>query len=241
MEPGHDEPRREALLRAVGGAEIPAPGGAAPASRSGWDAGAAHLLDCGDGVISALVRRIGPLDEEDRSRGRPEDPYGALVRTVLGQQLSVRAARSIYGRLCARFGGRPPLPGELEAVPDEDLRACGVSAAKIRCLRDLARRVLEGSLPLGELERLPDGEVILRLTAVRGIGRWSADMFLIFHLRRPDVLPVGDLGIRRAAAGLYGLSGLPGPEVLHRLAAPWRPWRTTACLYLWRSLDALPA
>ncbi|ABG04181.1 DNA-3-methyladenine glycosylase II [Rubrobacter xylanophilus DSM 9941] len=163
------------------------------------------------------------------------------MRTVVGQQLSVGAARSIYARLCARFGGRPPLPGELEAVPDEELRACGVSGAKARCLRELARRVLEGGLPLEELRGLPDGEVISALTAVRGIGRWSAQMFLIFHLRRPDVLPAADLGIRRAAALLYGLPELPAEELLERLAAPWRPWRTTACLYLWRSLDALPA
>ncbi|BBL78670.1 DNA-3-methyladenine glycosylase [Rubrobacter xylanophilus] len=186
------------------------------------------------------MRRVGPLGEEGRSRGRPEDPYGALVRTVVGQQLSVRAARSIYGRLCARFGGRPPLPGELEAVSDDELRACGVSGAKARCLRELARSVEEGSLPLGELGRLSDEEVVSRLTAVRGIGRWSAEMFLIFHLRRPDVLPVGDLGLRRAAALLYRLPEPPGPEAFRRLAMPWRPWRTTACLYLWRSLDALP-
>jgi DNA-3-methyladenine glycosylase II len=201
------------------------------------DAGFVHLLSCGDSTMASLVETIGPLDHEARRRGRPDDAYGSLVRTIVGQQLSTSAARTIYARLTALFGNRPPTPAELLAADEETLRACGLSRPKISYLRDLARHVLEDGLDLPRLRELPDDEVASRLVAVKGIGQWSADMFLMFHLRRPDVLPVGDLGIRRAVERAYGLPGLPDEDDLQTLAAPWRPHRTLACLYLWETLE----
>jgi DNA-3-methyladenine glycosylase II len=187
--------------------------------------------------MAALVERIGPLDHAARRRGRPDDAYGSLVRTIVGQQLSTGAGRTIYARLAALFGDRPPTPAELIAADEGALREAGLSRQKIRYLRDLAARVHGGELELHVLHELPDEEVSEEITAVKGLGRWSADMFLIFHLRRPDVLPVGDLGIRRAVEREYGLQGLPDEDALRTLAEPWRPHRTLASLYLWESLD----
>jgi DNA-3-methyladenine glycosylase II len=187
--------------------------------------------------MAAIVERIGPLDHVARRRGRPEDAYGALVRTIVGQQLSTKAARTIYARLVALFGDNPPTPAELIAAEAVDLRAAGLSRQKIGYLRDLARRVHDGELELDILHELSDEEVAARITAVKGLGQWSADMFLIFHLRRPDVLPVGDLGIRRAVEKAYGLPALPEADHLRTIAEPWRPHRTLASLYLWESLE----
>ncbi len=187
--------------------------------------------------MASLVRRIGPLERAARRRGRPDDAYGSLVRTIVGQQLSTKAARTIYGRLVALLGDGPPTPGEILAAEEGALRAAGLSRQKISYLRDLARHVLEGDLELDHLHELTDEEVRERITGVKGLGRWSADMFLMFHLGRPDVLPVGDLGIRRAVERAYGLPGLPDEDALRTLAGPWRPERTLACLYLWESLE----
>jgi DNA-3-methyladenine glycosylase II len=163
------------------------------------------------------------------------------VRSIVGQQLSTKAARSIYNRLTDRFSGRTPTPDEVLADdPDELKAAAGLSRAKVSFLRSLAEHVLDGSLELDRLDELPDEEVIAELVAVRGLGVWSAHMFLMFHLGRPDVLPVGDLGIRRAVMRRYGLDQLPSPAELERIAGPWRPYRTLACRFLWRSLDATP-
>ena len=187
-----------------------------------------------------IVRQIGPLGFEQRRRGRPDDAYGALVRTIVGQQISTKAARSIYGRLTALFDDRPPTPVELAAADDEALRACGLSRPKIRYLRDLAERVISGELDLAALHGLPNEEAARRIVAVKGLGRWSADMFLMFHLGREDVLPVGDLGIRRAVERAYGLPEIPDPGTLTDLARPWSPHRTLASFYLWEFLDAKP-
>jgi DNA-3-methyladenine glycosylase II len=201
------------------------------------DAGFVHLLSCGDPTMASLVETIGPLSVEERRRGRPDDAYGSLVRSIVGQQLSTVAARTIYGRLTALFDHRPPTPAELLAADEESLRACGLSRPKISYLRDLARHVMEDGLDLPRLRDLPDDEVASRLVAVKGIGQWSADMFLMFHLGRADVLPVGDLGIRRAAQRAYDLQSPPDEATLRTLAVPWRPYRTLACFYLWRTLD----
>lgn len=200
----------------------------------------AHLL-AADPVMAALVTSHGPLGVEERTRGRPADSYGALVRSIVGQQLSTKAARTIYGRVCALYGDHTPAPAELIATDPEDLRAAGLSYSKAAYLRDLAQRVRSGELDLEALPQLSDREVSEMLTAVKGLGQWTADMFLMFHLGRPDVLPVGDLGIRNAALAAYGLRKLPTPDRLERLARPWRPHRTLACLYLWESLDNAPA
>lgn len=190
--------------------------------------------------MASLVRRIGPLDPAARRRGRPGDAYGSLVRTIVGQQLSTKAARTIYARLVELLGDGPPTPEEILAADEDELRAAGLSRPKIGYLRDLARHVLAEDLELHLLDEFSDDEVRERVTAVKGLGRWSADMFLMFHLGRPDVLPVGDLGIRRAVEKAYGLPGLPDEDELRTLAGPWRPERTLACLYLWESLDAVP-
>lgn len=200
----------------------------------------AHLRRS-DPVLAAILDRFG-APEPDHDTRRPDDHYGALVRTIVGQQLSTKAARSIYGRLTERFGGRAPTPAEILADDPEELRAAaGLSRAKVGFLRSLAEHVISGELELERLDDLPDAEVTAELTAVKGLGPWSADMFLMFHLDRPDILPVGDLGIRRAVQIAYGLPGLPSPATLSEIAEPWRPHRTLACEYLWRSLDAVPA
>jgi DNA-3-methyladenine glycosylase II len=187
-----------------------------------------------------LVDEHGPLDEEERRRGRPLEPYGALVRSIVGQQLSTKAARSIYERLTALFDGRTPTPPELLAADPEDVRSVGLSRPKVAYLRSLAEHVESGELELARLSELPDEEVTEQLTAVKGLGQWTADMFLIFHLGRPDVLPVGDLGVRRAVERVYGLPDLPDAAQLTEIGEPWRPHRSLASLYLWRSLDNEP-
>jgi DNA-3-methyladenine glycosylase II len=153
----------------------------------------------------------------------------------------VLAARAIYGRLTARFGDRPPTPQEILDDDPEELRAAaGLSRAKVSYLRSLAEHVLSGELELERLDELSDEDAIAELVAVKGLGLWSAHMFLMFQLDRPDVLPVGDLGIRRAIERAYGLEGLPDAAAMEAIAAPWRPYRTLACRYLWRSLDNEP-
>jgi DNA-3-methyladenine glycosylase II len=199
----------------------------------------AHLRTA-DPVMRALIDRLGPLTLEDRRRGRPEDAYGTLLRAIVGQQLSTKAARSIYGRLLELFDGSTPAPGELLAADPETIRSAGLSRPKVSYLRDLAAHVEDGRLPVDRLFEQDDATVAAELTAVKGLGRWTADMFLIFHLKRPDVLAAGDLGVRRAAAREYDLTELPEAPELERIAEPWRPHRTLGCLYLWRSLDAEP-
>ena len=198
-------------------------------------------LRAGDPVLAGLIEQIGIDGLGDRRRVAPHDHYGALVRSIVGQQLSTKAARAIYGRLLERFGGRPPTPEEVLADDPDELRAAaGLSHAKVGFLRSLAEHVLDGSLELNKLGRLSDERVIAELVAVKGLGVWSAHMFLMFHLGRPDVLPVGDLGIRRAIMNAYALPELPGPDEMERIAEPWRPHRTLACEFLWTSLDAKP-
>ncbi len=163
-----------------------------------------------------------------------------LLRAIVGQQLSTKAAAAIWTRVAGLFEEEMPTPQHVLDASPEDLRAAGLSRAKVVYMKSLAEHVLSGQLELDRLDQLGDEEVIANLTAVKGIGRWSADMFLIFFLTRPDVLAVGDLGIRKAAERLYGLPGLASPAELTRLAEPWRPWRSLGCVYLWRSLEAVP-
>jgi DNA-3-methyladenine glycosylase II len=205
------------------------------------DLGVAHLR-AADPILREVIDAAPPGVLDDRRAGRPADHYGALVRSIVGQQLSTKAARAIYGRLTERFGGRAPTPAEVLADDPDELRAAaGLSRAKVSFLRSLAEHVLNGELELERLDDLPDDAVIAELVAVKGLGVWSAHMFLMFHLRRPDVLAVGDLGIRNAMMQLYGLSDKPAPAEMEAIAEPWRPYRTIACLYLWHSLDAVPA
>ena len=200
----------------------------------------AEQLRVSDPVMQRLIDEHGPLDEDERRRGRPLEPYGALVRSIVGQQLSTKAARSIHERLIALFDGRTPTPAELLAADPEEVRSVGLSRSKVSYLRSLAVHVESGELELARLSELSDEDVSAELTAVKGLGQWSADMFLIFHLGRPDVLPVGDLGIRRAVERAYELPELPDAAKLTEIAEPWRPHRSLASLYLWRSLDNQP-
>jgi DNA-3-methyladenine glycosylase II len=202
---------------------------------------ATEHLRASDPILAGLIDRVGKLPSARQGRPELDDHYGALVRAIVGQQLSVLAARAIYGRLTERFGGRAPTPAEILADEPEELRAAaGLSRAKVGFLRSLAEHALSGELELDRLNELDDEAVIAELVAVKGIGEWSAHMFLMFHLERPDVLAVGDLGIRRAMEIAYDLGALPKPEEMVRIAEPWRHHRTLACRYLWRSLDNEP-
>jgi len=200
----------------------------------------AHLASV-DKVMAGLIARIGPMSIEKRRRGRPRgDAYGALLRAIVGQQLSVKAAATIFDRVLALFGGRMPTAQELLDANEDALRGAGLSGRKVEYLKDLASRTLSGELELDRFAELDDETIVAELTAVRGLGVWTAHMFLIFHLERPDVLPVGDLGIRNAVAAAYGLDKPPSPAEMEEIAAPWRPHRTLASLYLWESLSNAP-
>ena len=189
-----------------------------------------------DPVIATLIRQHGECGLASSQRS---DPFHALLHAIIAQQLSTKAARTIEGRFTALFGGSPT-PRAVADASDEQLRAVGLSPQKLKYLHDLCARILDGSLRLEVLESLPDAEVITALTSVKGIGRWTAEMFLMFRLHRPDVLPVGDLGIVKAVQRAYKLRTLPSPERLTKIGETWRPYRSVACWYLWASLDTPP-
>jgi DNA-3-methyladenine glycosylase II len=223
----------------------PRPGKAAaakaPTRRKVSLAKATEQLRTADPVLAGVIDAVGKLPSARVGRPERNDHYGALVRSIVGQQLSVLAARAIYGRLTERFGGRPPTPQELLAEEPEELRAAaGLSRAKVGFLRSLAEHAISGELELEALDRLSDEQVIAELVAVKGLGEWTSHMFLMFHLERPDVLAVGDLGIRRSIQRAYALAELPTPAEVERIGEPWRPHRTLACRYLWRSLQNEP-
>ena len=201
---------------------------------------AVAALRAADPVMARLVDEHARVVRRDLRRERPGDAYGALLRSIVGQQLSTKAARTIYGRMTDLFDGHAPTPRQLLAVDPERIRAAGLSYSKIAYLRDLAARVEDGGLQLERLPELPDEEVSAQLTAIKGVGQWTADMFMMFHLGRPDILPVGDLGIRRAVQLEYRMRKPPDPKRLEKIAKPWRPHRTLACLFLWSSLDNTP-
>jgi DNA-3-methyladenine glycosylase II len=194
--------------------------------------------------MAALIERVGEIDLETRLRRRgeeaPPDAYGALLRAIVGQQLSTKAARTIYLRVLDMFGGRTPSPQQLLDAKETDLRGAGLSGRKVEYLRDLAGHVLSGELELDRLDELGDERAIEEIVAVRGLGRWTAEMFLIFHLERPDVLSGGDLGIRKAIQIEYELEEMPSPEKAVALSERWSPNRSLASLYLWESLAAVP-
>jgi len=201
-------------------------------------AAVAHLR-AADPVMARLVDEHGEIELVPAHR-QGQDHYTTLLRSIVGQQLSVKAASTIYGRVLDVFGGQPPAPDQILAADPEALRAAGLSRAKVAYLRSLAEHVLDGSLELERFTEMDEDDVMAELLAIKGVGEWTAHMFLMFQLARPDVLPVGDLGIRRAVERAYELERLPGPAELERIAEPWRPWRTLACRYLWESLDNAP-
>jgi DNA-3-methyladenine glycosylase II len=204
----------------------------------------AKRLAGSDPVMAALIERVGKIDLQTRlrrrSEERPADAYGALLRAIVGQQLSTKAARTIYLRVLDIFDGATPAPEQLLEASEEDLRGAGLSGRKVEYIRDLASHVLSGELELDSLDPLSDEEVIEEIVAVRGLGRWTAEMFLIFHLERPDVLSGGDLGIRKAIQVEYELEEMPAPERVMEIGEPWRPHRSLASLYLWESLANAP-
>jgi DNA-3-methyladenine glycosylase II len=206
---------------------------------------ARKALVAADPTMGALIERVGKIDLKTRlkrrAEERPPDAYGALLRAIVGQQLSTKAARTIYLRVLDLFGGTTPTPEQLLEASEEDLRGCGLSGRKTEYVRDLAAHVLSGELLLDRLERLDDEEAIEEIVAVRGLGRWTAEMFLIFHLERPDVLSGGDLGIRKAIQIEYRLEKMPPPARVIEIGEAWRPHRSLASLYLWESLAAVPS
>ena len=203
-------------------------------------AAARRLLMRRDPILAGAIRQIGACGLAERQR---RDHLTALVGAIVSQQLSTKAAATIFGRFTALFpeASLPTAEG-IAALDDHALRGVGLSGQKVRYLRDLSERILDGRLRLDELESLGDEEVIERLTEVKGFGRWTAEMFLMFRLHRPDVLPVDDLGIVKAVQRLYGLRKRPDAKRLQRIGEAWRPYRSVACWYLWQSLkmETLP-
>ena len=194
-------------------------------------------LAASDPAMAKLIERLGDRSAAQRRRGAPKpDAYGALLRTIVGQQLSAKAARTIYERVLALYGGKTPSPKQILATDEADLRGAGLSGRKVEYIRDLAAHVQSGELELDRLEELSDEEVIEEISAVRGLGKWSAEMFLIFHLERPDVISGGDLGIRKAIQLELGMDEMPTPAEVEEIGERWSPHRSLASIYLWESL-----
>jgi DNA-3-methyladenine glycosylase II len=189
-----------------------------------------------DSVLAEIVGYVGPCDFR---RGRPRgEPFAELARAIVYQQLAGAAASTIHGRFVALFDGGPT-PEAVLATRESRLRRAGLSAAKAASVRDLASKVVDGTVRLDRVRRLPDEEIVRELTLVRGIGRWTAEMFLIFTLGRLDVWPVDDYGVRKGYARLYGLAELPAPRALELLGEPFRPYRSIAAWYCWRAVDTV--
>jgi 3-methyladenine DNA glycosylase/8-oxoguanine DNA glycosylase len=193
-----------------------------------------HLLRV-DPAFEPWVKAVPDFALHGRRQG---DYFNALVRAIVYQQLAGKAAAAIHGRFVAVFAGEPT-PEAVLAAPEEALRGAGLSGGKLAAIRDLALKATDGTVPLERIERLPDAEIVSRLSAVRGIGRWTAEMFLIFQLGRPDVWPVDDLGVRRGYAVIHGLAEWPKPRELEALGEIYRPYRTAAAWYCWRTADTV--
>jgi DNA-3-methyladenine glycosylase II len=197
---------------------------------------ARRVLSRQDPVIAALMREHGACGLADAQH---VDPFRALLHAIIGQQLSTKAAATIVRRFMDLLNGRPT-PTAIARLTDAEMRAVGISGQKVRYIRDLCARLSDGSLDLHALRVLSDDQVVEALTQVKGIGRWTAEMFLMFRLQRPDVLPVGDLGIVKAVQRAYRLRSAPTADRLTRIGERWRPYRSVACWYLWASLDNAP-
>lgn len=195
------------------------------------DEALAHLRRV-DSKLAALIDRVGMYGAPQRP-----DPYAALLRAILFQQLAGAAANAIQRRFFALYSdsNQPPTPQQLLETTDEQFRAAGISRQKMGYMRDLASHIAEGRLKLSELPSLSDEEVIRRVTAVKGLGEWSAHMFLMFHLGRPDVLPVGDLGVRNGMRITYELPAVPTPKEAVQIGSPWAPYRSVGSWYMWRA------
>lgn len=191
--------------------------------------------------MARLIAATEPVDTKAWRRARPlGNPFSVLVYSIIGQQISGYAARAIAGRLTERFGGRMPSPAELLALDPADLKSVGLSQRKVEYLRSLAEHIISGELQVDHLDKLSDDDVRAQITASRGLGRWTADMFLLINLERLDILPIGDLGIRSAVQRLYRLDHLPTPREVETIGEKWRPNRSLASLYLWASTRQAP-
>jgi len=200
------------------------------------DEAARHVARSGP-EMNRLIEVVGP---PDLVVGALSSPFEMLLESIVYQQLSGKAAATIYGRVEAMFGGHPPAPEALLAIEDVHLRNAGMSWAKVAAARDLASQTLDGTLPsLGELAAMPDDEIIASLTRVRGIGPWTVQMLLIFRLGRPDVLPAADLGVRKGLQITHSLAELPAPQEVIERGEVWRPYRSMASWYLWRAVDGV--
>ena len=196
---------------------------------------ARRLLMRRDPVLGAIIKRYGDCRLHT---ARDPDIYSGLIQSIISQQLSTKAAATIYGRFKALLPGDGlPTPQDVQPLTDEALRSVGLSRQKIAYLRDLTERAVNGSLQPSSLHQMPDDEVVEALTAIKGVGRWTAEMILIFRLLRPDVLPVDDLGIVNAMHRAYKLRKKPDAKRMLKIAEPWRPYRSVASWYLWRSLE----
>ncbi len=195
-----------------------------------------HLADA-DPVMAAIIKQVGRCH---LGRSHREDPFTALIEAIVWQQLSGKAAATIYGRLLKLFPGGRPTPAAILKISEDSMRAAGLSRGKVSYLRDLAAKVADGTVALEDLDHLSDDEIVASMTRVKGIGRWSAEMFLLFRLRRADVLPVGDLVIVKAIQRNYRLRKTPTADRMYRLAERWRPYRSVATWYLWASSDLVP-
>lgn len=186
-------------------------------------------------ILAGLIQQVGPLK---LPKPRYAEPYHALLSAVAHQQLHARAAEAILGRLQALSGGALPAPTALLGIPDEAMRACGFSAAKTAALRDIAAKAADKTIPTsGQAKRLSDAELIERLVTIRGVGRWTVEMLLIFTLRRPDVFPVDDFGVREGYRIIHNLPTQPKPKPFALIGQTYAPHRSTAALYLWRAAD----
>jgi DNA-3-methyladenine glycosylase II len=195
----------------------------------------AHLKKV-DPVMAEVIEKIGSYKGWPASQG---SHFDAVARSIVFQQLSGKAAGTIHGRFQGLYGGRTPLPAELATTADEQLRAVGLSRQKSAYLKDLGARVTSGELPIETLHELTDEEIITALTQVKGIGRWTAQMFLMFRLGRLDVLPDLDLGVQKGIQKAYRLRKLPTPERVKKIGAKWAPYRTVASWYMWRLIDTV--
>jgi DNA-3-methyladenine glycosylase II len=191
-------------------------------------------LKASDPNLARLIDATKPIDPTEWRSSRPVgDPFSVLVSSIIGQQISGFAARAIAGRLQERFGGRMPSPAELLSLDPAAMKTVGLSRMKIDYLRSLAEHIISGELDIDHLHELSDDKAREQITASKGLGRWTADMFLLINLERPDILPIGDLGIRSAVQRLYRLDHLPGPAEVEAIGEKWRPNRSLASFYLW--------
>ncbi len=206
-----------------------------------WEVAARAALAAADPVMARLIVEHGELGPASRRAAQPEaGAFGRLTRIVIGQQVSTAAARTIHGRYLDLFGGAEPRPEQVAAIGEEPLRGAGLSGRKVSYILGLADSTLSGELDLATLETLDDDSVIETISSLRGFGRWSAEMFCMFSLQRPDVFSGGDLGLRRGIQHAYRLDEAPSPDQAVAFAERWRPYRTIAAIYLWAAAAAPP-